>query len=182
MSDDPDRLTKAEACARLQVGERTLDQFVKDGKLDPRRWRPAGGGQWRTVFLAEDVDRLVQERQGGPPAPFLVPPTAGPSNGNGRSHTDVSPHVHTRHHTEPSGEAIVRAVFALLRQMVSGQPALEGPQEGPQAPQGPQPAYVDKTAALAIAGVSYGALRAAVQAGEVKQRGRRYRRTDLEAL
>jgi hypothetical protein len=41
---------------------------------------------------------------------------------------------------------------------------------------------VDRADALAIAGVSYGELRAAVQAGEVKQRGRRYRRKDLEAL
>jgi hypothetical protein len=41
---------------------------------------------------------------------------------------------------------------------------------------------VDKTEALAIAGVSYGELREAVKKGEVKQRGRRYRRQDLEAL
>jgi ribosomal protein S27AE len=46
----------------------------------------------------------------------------------------------------------------------------------------PTTLYVDRTAALAIGRVSSQELRAAVKAGKVKQRGRRYRRKDLEAL
>ncbi len=177
MSDDPDRLTKAQVCDRLKIGERTLHKHVKAGDLEPGRWRAPGESQWRTVFLVEDVDRLAAKLAGGPPTPFLVPPTAGGSNGNGThpaaGSTSPMPGVRLARRDDP-----LQQVFALVLR------ALEAPQaaQDPQGPQGPTPAYVDKTEALAIAGVSYGALRAAVQAGEVKQRGRRYRRTDLEAL
>jgi hypothetical protein len=70
----------------------------------------------------------------------------------------------------PPGDDVLRLVFAAALRAVS------------EASETREAAYVDKAEALAIAGVSYGALRAAVQAGEVKQRGRRYRRKDLEAL
>ena len=49
-------------------------------------------------------------------------------------------------------------------------------------PAAPKAFYVPKAEALVIGGLSNDELRKAVLVGEVKQRGRRYRRTDLEAL
>lgn len=154
-------LTKREAAARLQVTERTVEAFVKDGKLDPRRWRPQGGGQWRTVFLVEDVDRLVQERQGGPPTAFLVPPPAGPGNGNGHHGTAA---LQRKASDLPSMEDVLRAVVAIARQVVTA----EAPKEGPKDPKGPK--WLTLAEASAASGLSEKFLRRRIGDKTLKHR------------
>ena len=191
---DADRLTKPQAAAALGVSERTLDQLVRDGKLDPRRWRPPGGGQWRTVFLAEDVRQLAAERQGSPPAPFLVPSTAGPGNGNG--HQGRLP-ARTGPADLPSGEDVLRLVFAMAQRAWMGGTRPEGPQQGPQAPQGPQEgpqaqqgphaptAWIDVPTAAARFGRSVAYVRKLIKAGTLyaeRDRCLMVRRKDVEAL
>lgn len=196
MPTDPDRLTKQDAAARLHVSERTVDQYVKAGKLDPRKWRPQGRGQWRTGFLVEDVEKLVAEARGGPATPFLVPATAGPATGTNNHHHPTRTALARTADAVPSGEDILRLVFAMAQRALTR----EGPQEdpkGPQAPQGPQLSdqeraaqYVDVDQASVIKGWTARDLRRAIRTGELPAKFKerrdwrtwRVKRKDLEAL
>jgi hypothetical protein len=164
------------AAARIGCSTRTIERLGRAKKLEQRLRRQAGSPAV-AVYNPDDVARIAAERQPAA-APFVLDAVRTPTNGNGQHTSDVSiPHTRSVLARRPPDDDPMRQVFALLLH------ALQSPPSPPVAESlAERPAYVDKTEALAIAGVSYGALRAAVQAGEVKQRGRRYRRTDLEAL
>ncbi len=162
-----DELTKDQAAARAGVSTKAIERWVRAGKLD-QRFRPQAGTSPVAIYLAEDIDRIAATRQPGPPKPFLVPDGLRPAvNGNG--HGSQLPAIsHPPSELLSSGEELLKALMTALVHSMS------------QTSQ--TSAYVDKTEALALSGVSAGELRRAVKAGEVKVRGRRYRRTDLEAL
>jgi len=158
-------LTKDEAATALHVTPKTIERLAAAGKIHQGATQPQGRGPVRAVYHPDDVARLVQERRTEARA-FVLPagvtsPVSG--NGHGGSSMALSPKSDS-----PTVEDVLRLVAAVGHRLMS---------ETSETP-----AYVDKTEALAIAGVSSRELRAAVQAGEVKQRGRRYRRQDLEAL
>ncbi len=158
-------LTKQQAAEAIGVTTKTVERFVQAGQIQQTRWQPEGRGPLRAVYCPDDVARIALERQRGPLPAFLVPAArdqAANGNGHGSTALAIAPN------SSVQGEDLLRALIGALVHSMS------------QTSQ--TSAYVDKTEALAIAGVSYGALREAVKAGEVKQRGRRYRRTDLEAL
>jgi hypothetical protein len=166
-------LTKDQAAAAIGVTTKTIERLTQDGQIQSARWQPQGRGPQRVVYHPDDVARLAQARRQGPLPPFVLPvPKDVTPNGNGH-HGQALAHAATsavsRFPDIGPGADLLHILVAAAQRVLS---------ETSQT----RPAYVDKTEALAIAGVSYGALRDAVRAGEVKQRGRRYRRTDLEAL
>lgn len=168
-----DWLTKDAAAAALGVTPKTIERLAAAGKIHQGATQPQGRGPLRAVYHPDDIARLVAERRTEARAFVLPAGVTSPVTGNGHggaaglegASVDL---LRTRNDLLPAGTDLLRAFAVALRQM----------SETSQT----RAAYVDKPEALAIAGVSYGELRAAVQAGEVKQRGRRYRRRDLEAL
>jgi len=162
-------LTKDEAATALHVTPKTIERLAAAGKIHQGATQPQGRGPVRAVYHPDDVARLVAERRTEARAFVLPAGVTSPVSGNGHGHDEVGIRAFRKPEgAHSTGEELLRAFAVALRQM----------SETSQT----QPAYVDKTEALAIAGVSSRELRAAVQAGEVKQRGRRYRRQDLEAL
>jgi hypothetical protein len=160
-------ITKAQAAAILGVDERTIERRARAGRI-ASRGRPG----FPTSYLAADVEKLRLATPGEVRTGVLEAGQAVPSNGNGAI-------ASLRGRTPSYEEAIVELVQTVQRALTQ---AATGPTGPTIAPTGPTAAYVPKTEALAIAGVSDDELRKAVAAGEVKIRGRRYRRVDLEAL
>jgi hypothetical protein len=176
-SQNPDYatwLTKQQAADRIGVSTKTIEAFAKDGKIQQAVYRPQNRGAAKAVYHPDDVARIARERQPGAKAFVLPAGVTSPVNGNGHGRQLPAVSIDT---ASPTGEDVLRLVFAAaLQRLTAEPPATSENSEKSTA------AYVDKTEALAIAGVSYGELREAVRKGEVKQRGRRYRRQDLEAL
>jgi hypothetical protein len=166
MSDDG-WITKTQAAAILGVDERTIERRARAGRISAK----ARLG-FPTLYLATEVEMLRQTGSQDVRTGILETGPAGNGNGHGAVASLRSP--------APLSEAWFVDVLQAFRAALTHGPI--GPTGPTSAPTGPTTAYVDKAEALAIAGVSYGELRAAVRAGEVKQRGRRYRRKDLEAL
>jgi hypothetical protein len=167
-------LTKQQAADAIGVSTKTIEQWAKDGKIQQAAWKPQGRGAEKAVYQPDDVARVAQERRGAAVAFVLPAGVTLPVNGNGHGRPEglqiATPELSS------SGEDLLRAFAVALRSLASEKPLTSENSEKSRS------AYVDKAEALAIAGVSYGELRAAVKAGEVKQRGRRYRVRDLEAL
>lgn len=165
-------LTKQQAADAIGVSTKTIEQFAKDGKIQQAVWRPQNRGAAKAVYHPDDVARVAQERRGEAKAFVLPVGTALPANGNGH-------HVPAVYEKPDSGSALaidlspLASLAAVLQTLADRASTSQNSQKS---------AYVDKAEALAIAGVSYGELRAAVRAGEVKQRGRQYRVKDLVAL
>jgi hypothetical protein len=161
-------ITKAQAAAIMQCDERTIERRARAGRIGARA-KPG----FPTLYRAADVERLAQTTNQEVRTGILEEVTAVPSNGNG---TGAS----LRARANPYEPALVELVQTLQRVFTD---ATTGPTGPTIAPTGPtDPAYVSRAEALAIAGVSDDELRKAVAAGEVKMRGRRYRRRDLEQL
>jgi len=158
-------LTWQEAVAQIGCDKRTLQRLVRSRKIDCEA-RPGFPTRYDPVGVAIEAEARRQTVRTG------VLAAGQTSNGNG-SHAIA----HQRHEPTPGG-VLLREVLHELRAMLRH--GATGATDGVTG--APDPAYVDKAEALAIAGVSYGQLRQAVKAGEVKQRGRRYRRKDLEQL
>jgi len=171
-------LTKQQVADAQHLSTKAIERAVRRGDL-PQYFRPQAGTSPVAVYFPEDVAEFAAKRRPGPPVTILAPDrveaTKAHTNGNGNGYHPAEAALERV--TTPggslsraigSGEDFLQALIAAVHHVVS------------QTSQ--TPAYVDKTCALAIAGVSYGELRKAVRAGEVKQRGRQYRRTDLEAL
>jgi hypothetical protein len=174
--DLSDWLTLVGASQVIGCSTRTVERLGRAKKLE-QRLRRQDGTPPVAVYNPDDVHRIASERNPGPSA--FVLPAVQAGNGNGRPPASTSPQMQTRlpasiqlHPDDP-----VRQFFAAALKAILSPPSPPVSEKLAE-----RAAYVDKTEALAIAGVSYGALRAAVQAGEVKQRGRRYRRSDLEGL
>jgi len=161
-----DWLTKDAAAAALGVTPKTIERLAQAGKIHQGARQSHGRGPLRAVYHPDDVARMVQERRQAAKAFVLPAGVTSPVSGNG--HSSAAAIELSRNRDIPPGADLLHAVALALRQM----------SETSQT----RAAYVDRAAALAIAGVSARELRAAVAAGEVKQRGRRYRRQDLEAL
>jgi hypothetical protein len=167
-------LTKQQAADAIGVSTKTIEQWAIEGKLQRAVWRLQGRGAQKAVYQPDDVARIAAERRGSPVAFVLPASVTAPVNGNGHQ-TGISP-LTPLTSTAADVASVLCSLVAALQALSPARAETSENSEKSAA------AYVDKTAALAIAGVSYGALRAAVQAGEVKQRGRRYRRQDLEQL
>ncbi len=164
---DPEWLTKTQAAEVLGVDGRTIERRARAGRITAKA-RPG----YPTLYRAADVEMLRQTTAQEVHTGLLeaVPPAHG--NGHGAI-------ASLRPSASPYDGLFAEALQVIVQTL---RPGPTGPTGPTPAPTGPTPAYVDRAKALAIAGVSYGALRQAVKAGDVKQRGRRYRRTDLEAL
>jgi hypothetical protein len=164
-------LTKQQAAEAIGVSTKTIESFAKDGKIQQAVWKPQNRGAAKAVYHPDDVARIASERRPGLQA--FVLPAISASNSNGHGHeTGITPITTT-----------TADVASVLCSLVAALQALSPARaETSESSEKSTAAYVNKTDALAIAGVSSAALRAAVQAGEVTQRGRRYRRQDLEAL
>jgi hypothetical protein len=63
-------ITKKEAAAALGMHTKSVEQFVKRGKLRAAKWRPPAGGHQIVVCNPEDIRRIREEREsvGGPVA------------------------------------------------------------------------------------------------------------------
>ncbi len=164
---EPGWILKRDAATLADVDERTIERKARAGKIASKR-RPG----FPTWYWQADVEKLRQTVS-QEIRTALLEPIAG-SNGNGHG-----AYTQTGIKNIPADDPI-RQLAALVVQALTHDPI--GPTGPTPAPTGPTPAYVDQAAALAIAGVSVEQLRAAVKAGEVKQRGRRYRVQDLEQL
>lgn len=162
---DEDRstyLSQADAAARLGLRSvKGVQRLVAAGDLvQYTRPNPRGGPQ--ACYFPGDVDDLAAKRAADGQRAIVVPGPVAPtipasSNGHG-------PLVRI-----PGAEeiaALVRAVSQTLS----------------QTSQTDKPAYVSLDDALHLSGLSRAELQKAVAAGEVKVRGRRYRRADVEAL
>lgn len=164
---DSEWLTKTEAAAALGVDERTIERRARAGRISAK-----GKPGFPTLYRAADVELLArtgsQEVQTG----VLETGTTPTSNGNGA----VASLRGQPSHLDGLLTQVLQAALAHLSMSPTG------PTGPTNAPTGPTAAYVPKAEARAIAGVSDDALRKAVAAGEVKMRGRRYRRRDLEQL
>lgn len=175
-TDLADWLTVAGAAAAIRCSKRTIERLAASRKLE-QRLRPQAGSPAVAVYNPDDVARIASERRPAAAA-FVLPPgvtspvTPGTGNGHGRA-TDLT----NRHFQNVTSGDPMQQLCAFVLHSLQSPPS--PPVAGTVAE---RPAYVAKAEALTIAGVSYGALRAAVRAGEVKQRGTRYRRKDLEAL
>lgn len=166
MSDDG-WITKAQAAARLDCDERTIERRARAGRITAKA-RPG----FATLYRAADVEMLAQTASGEVHTGLLEPGPGAASNGNGAG-------LAVRGSSAPIEALLVDVLHAVRAALTPGSTGPTGPTNGPT---GPTAAYVAKPEALALAGVSDAELRRAVQAGEVKMRGRRYRRKDVEAL
>jgi hypothetical protein len=186
---DPDYshwLTKAQAADAIGVTTKTVEALAKASQVQQARWQPGGRGQTVRVYHPDDVARLAQERRQEPLPAFLVPSTAGPSNGNG-SHTHLEqkkfqPGV-------PSGEDILRLVFAMAQRALT----VEGEKKG-EKDQKAEKWFLTLADASATSGLSERCLRRMIAKGTLDaereprsqwtadDRGWRIRRKDLEAL
>lgn len=171
-TDLADWRTADDAAAEIGCSKRTIERLAAARTIESRI-RPQAGSPGVAVYNPLDVARIASERKPAP-APFVLPAIQTPTNGNG--HHEPGQAVSTRL-TRASADDPIRQLAAAFERFLLSPPS--PPVAGTVAERA---AYVDKTEALAIAGVSYGELRDAVNAGEVKQRGVRYRRRDLEAL
>jgi hypothetical protein len=161
-------LTKAQAAAAIGRSEKAVQRLAADGHIQQASCQRQGRGPFRTVYHPDDVARMATARLPEPvafvlPAGVAAPVTLG--NGNGH-HALTVPPAAPLVGPEQLASCWCNLIAALDTVSKTSRTA----------------AYVPKAEALAIAGVSYGELRAAVRTGEVKQRGRRYRRKDVEAL
>lgn len=164
---EPGWITKSEAAKILDCDPRTIERKAAAGKIASQA-RPG----FPTWYWQADVEKLQQTGTGEVRTGVLE---SVMGNGNG-----MQTHVSTSPHMPPSLQAVfVEVLQALRAALTQGPIGPTGPTDGST---GPTPAYVGKADALALVGISDRELRRAVQAGEVKMRGRRYRRTDLEAL
>jgi hypothetical protein len=166
-------LTKDEAAMAIGGSTKMVERLAADGQIQQASCQRQGRGAFRTVYHPDDVARVAQARR-QTPAPFVLP-AGTPVGGNGNGHSAGTGQVTPGQALAITSPTAPDQVASILCSFVA---ALRGVSETSET----RSAYVDKAEALAITGVSYGELRAAVQAGEVKQRGRRYRRRDLEAL
>jgi hypothetical protein len=165
-------LTKAQAAAAIGRSEKAVQRLAADGLIQQASCQRDKRGPFRTVYHPDDVARIAAQRQPGLQAFVLPAGVDGHANGNGHE-TGISP-ITPLATADPAPLVSPEQIASVVCSFVAALQAVSKTSR--------TAVYVDKTEALAIAGVSYGALRAAVQAGEVKQRGRRYRRQDLEAL
>jgi len=165
-------LTKAQAADAIGVSTKTIEAFAKDAKIQQAAWRPAGRGPEKAVYNPDDVARIAQERRPGLP-PFVLPAGSN-GNSNGKAALVLAQPL------EDHGAALVAALLAIAGAFEAQVTALRVTSQSSE--NSPKAAYVSKAEALALAGISAAELRRAVRAGEVRQRGRGYRRKDLEAL
>jgi hypothetical protein len=81
--DLSDWFTKQQAADAIGVSTKAIERFAQAGKLEQRS-RPQTRGPNVAVYFPDDVARLASERRPGPPAPFVVPTPAAPTNGHNR--------------------------------------------------------------------------------------------------
>lgn len=179
-------LTKQQAADAIGVTTKTVEALAKDGKVQQARWQPGGRGQTVRVYHPDDIARLAAERRQGPLPAFLVPPTAGPANGNGQHPVRVP---HTALHGTPSGEDVLRLVFAMAQRALTA----EAEKQGEKA-QKAEKSFLTLAESSALTGLSAWTLRQEMIAGRLpgkreprsrwtaEDRGWRIRRKDLEAL
>lgn len=167
MSQGPGWITKAQAAAVLGVDVRTIERRARAGRISARA-KPG----FPTLYSAADVEMLAQTTAQEVRSGIVDAVPAAPANGRGAVAA-----LRRRSSFEALGVEVLHAVRAALTH-----DGATGPTSPTTGPTGPTAAYVAKAEALAIAGVSDTELRRAVRAAEVKVRGRRYRRKDLEQL
>jgi len=169
-------LTVDETAGQIGCSKRTVERLGRAKQLEQRLRRQEGTPPV-AVYNPDDVQRIASERQRAP-APFVLPTGSNHGNGNGhRAQGSGLPDTTSALSPIRDTEDPIRLFCAAMVRV------LQSPPSPPLAEsRGGEPAYVAKPEALALAGISEHELRRAVQAGEVKRRGRRYRRTDLEQL
>jgi hypothetical protein len=161
-------ITKTQAAEQLGCDARTIERRARAGRIGARA-RPG----FPTLYLAADVEKLKQSDPGEVRTGLLESAPAVSSNGNGAV-------AHRRDGSAPWEGPLTQVLLTVLHTLTHPPTGPTGPTVAPTG--ATDSAYVDRTAALAIAGLSDDELRKAVRAGEVKVRGRRYRRKDLEQL
>jgi len=169
-------LTKPQAADACGVSTKAIERWAQAGKLEAA-FRPQAGTPDVVVYFPEDVAKLAAQRQRTPSTGFLVPgPALAGPNGNGNGTTgraQVGSKVGAGLILPASIEDLWQVIAAVVQHAVS---------ETSQTSVVHMPAYVPLPEALRVSGLSRSAFRRAVAAGEVTVRGRRYRRTDVEAL
>ena len=171
-------LTKQQAATALGCSTKTVEQFAKDRKIEQAVWRRPTGGPALAVYNPDDVSRIAAERR--PAAiPFVLPPVpAGTGNGHGVI-ARQAPAVASA--AGPSGEDVLRLVFAAALRALSAEPA--APSENSEKPAA---LFLTIPEAAAVSGLSRTYITRACASGTLKaiRDGRRWRirRTDLEAL
>jgi len=169
-------LTKQQAADAIGVSTKTIESFAKDAKIQQAAWRPSGRGPEKAVYNPDDVARIAQERRPGLP-PFVLPASpAGPSNGNGHGGA-----IQTLHSVTPSGEDVLRLVFAAALRALASEPATS---------ENSEKLFLDVEQAAAYLYWTPRDVRRAVRAGELDARNKekrdwrtwRIRRKDLEQL
>jgi excisionase family DNA binding protein len=168
-------LSIADAAARIGCSTRTIERLGRAKKLEQRLRRQEGTPPV-AVFNPEDVDRIASERRRAP-APFVLPATSTPANGNG--YREPAQAVSTRL-TSASAEDLIRQFLTLAVQ------ALQSPPSPPvAASRGGEPLWVTVKEAAALLGRTETYVRRQIKAGTLcaeLDRGWRIRRTDLEQL
>jgi hypothetical protein len=154
----PKTLTKHEVIALLGKSKRTIDTYMKDGRLPYHYVHGPNGKQ--AEFHAADVERLKRDLD-----------------------TPIERGVVER---APNGLALVPDTVAALTPLVDEiASAIRCIDLTPQA-SAPRAVYVSLKDACAITGLSAATIRALAEGVEIKTRpyggGVRYRRADLEAL
>jgi D-alanyl-D-alanine dipeptidase len=112
-------LTKQQAADAIGVSTKTIEQFAKDGKIQQAVYRPQNRGAAKAVYHPDDVARIAQERRQSP-QPFVLPAgVTPPVNGNG--HRPAATAL-SRNPETPTGEDVLRLVFAAALQRLSAEP------------------------------------------------------------
>lgn len=178
---DPDYSTwrtKPQAADAIGCSTKTIEQLAKDGKLQQTVWRPDHRGPARAVYHPDDVDRIARERRPGPLPAFVVPASAGASNGNG--HGTLQPRA-SEPLAVPTGEDVIRLVFAAALRTLSS----ETSDTSENSENCPPTSFVTIREAAALTGLTQAYVRRAIAAQTlpaIRDRGWRIRRKDLEAL
>lgn len=176
-------LTKAQVAQILGTSTKGVERAVAAGEL-VQHWRRQPGTPDVAVYFPDEVAALVekraQARRRGPSGGVLVPgPAEIPTNGNGHHGSLATVGQQTGESLAPVAPLMVNLPADWLTALLTrAERVLSQTSQTSQT----DPAYVPLPEALRLSGVSRAELRKAVQAGEVKVRGRRYRRTDVEAL
>jgi excisionase family DNA binding protein len=176
MSQTPDYATwptKQQAAEAIGVTTKTVERLAQEGQLQQARWRRPTGGPELAVYHPADVARLAAARRPGPPAPFLVPATAGAGAVAGNGHHSHEPEALVPVPTvSASGEELLRALVTAAVRVMS---------ETSQT----STLFVTLQEAAALSGLSQTHLRRRIADGTlpaIRDRGWRIRRRDLETL
>jgi Helix-turn-helix domain len=174
-TDLSDWLPSADAAHQIGCSTRTIERLARARKLE-QRLRPQAGSPAVAVYNPDDVARIASERRPAP-APFVLPASQTPANGNGHARSAELAKLHFEN--AGSADDPIRQLFAAALRAVLSPPSPPVSEKVAETP------WIDIPTAAACLGRSQSYVRRQIKAGRLhaeRDRCLMIRRKDLEQL